>query len=330
MDLNEGPVAPAGLVEEWLERLKRQPLHVYPDEQALALRTAVAYHVSCEPDQIALGAGSVQLYQAVPLAFAGRGRTALVMTPTYGAYFPLVRSTGTTILSRRLDDGPNRLDSMPRLAAETRADMVICCSPNNPTGEILPNEVIAELCAATDGIVMIDEAYGEFGSSNATALLPRFPNLIVTGSTSKAFSLAYLRAGWAIARPDIIEFLSKVQTPWHISGPAQLAATLALTTYRDEIAGNVSSVVRERDRLGVELRQCQGVKEVLASEGNFLTFKTARVAHEVLAELMARGIQIRDMSEVMGSAYHLRVSVTNIRADNDAFLHALSAVLPST
>ncbi|HKF00158.1 MAG TPA: aminotransferase class I/II-fold pyridoxal phosphate-dependent enzyme [Actinomycetes bacterium] len=327
LDLNEGPAAPPELVEEWLERLKVRALHVYPDEHASTLRAAVAGHVGVEPDQVAVGAGSVQLYQAVPLAFAGPGRTALVFTPTYGAYFPTVRSTGTRILARPLGRSARRFDAMPWLAAETGADLVICCSPNNPTGEVIPNDVIADLCAATDGIVMVDEAYGEFGSSNATALLPRFPNLIVTGSTSKAFSLAFLRAGWATARAEITSVLAKVQTPWHISGPAELAATLALTTYRDEIAANVKDVMRERDRLAVELPRIHGVEEVLPSEGNFVAFRTSRPATDTWAELLAMGIQIRNLSHIMEDPNYLRVSVTNIAADTDAFMRALAEVL---
>lgn len=327
LDLNEGPAAPAELVDEWLDRLKGHSLHVYPDERVSTLREAIAHHVGTEPDHVAVGAGSVQLYQAVPLAFAGPGRTALVFTPAYGAYFPTVRSTGTGILAKPLGRDARRFDAMPWLAAETGADLVICCSPNNPTGEVVPNEVIAELCAATDGIVMVDEAYGEFGSSNATALLPRFPNLIVTGSSSKAFSLAFLRAGWACARPEIVEILGKVQTPWHISGPAELAATLALTTYRDQIARNVKAVMRERDRLTVELPRIPGVEEALPSEGNFLTFRTGRPASDVWAGLLARGVQIRDMSLVMQDPNYLRVSLTNVPADTDAFLRALADVL---
>jgi histidinol-phosphate aminotransferase len=339
LDLNEGPPAPAALLEAWLAELGRTALHTYPDEHALDSRRAVAAHVGLDvaaddaPDWVAVGAGSVQLYQHVPMAFRhdanpGRNR-ALVFSPCYGAYHSVIRAAGWTVVRHRSDRDGLDLDAMPRAARDSGAGLVVLCSPNNPTGEPLPNALVAEVCAAAGGIVMVDEAYGEFSSfDSAVALLDRCPNLVVTGTTSKAFSLANLRAGWAVANPRLIEALGRVQTPWHVSGPAQLATTLALGTYRHEVAANVQAVTSERGRLARGLRHVSGVDRVLASEGNFLSFRTKYPAGEVWGALLVRyGIQIRDIAAVMGDPNYLRVSVTNDPDDTDAFLQAIREVL---
>jgi histidinol-phosphate aminotransferase len=346
LDLNEGPPAPDDLRAEWLGRLTDDPLHVYPDEHAWELRTVIAKHVGVAndlglgdpddaPHHIAVGSGSVQLYQQVPMTFRDTGDrardTALVFNPAYGAYYPVIRSTGMQVLRHRFDGPRLDLEAMPGIAQASGAGLVILCSPNNPTGEVIPNPVIAEICAATDGVVMVDEAYGEFGSAGAVALLPRFPNLIVTGTTSKAFSLAWLRVGWAVANPMIIDAISRTQTPWHLSGPAQLAATLALDPslpFSGQVAASVTAVRAERDRLARRLRTIPGVENVLGSQGNFVSFCTSFPAGDVWGALLAtHHIQIRDIAAVMGHPRYLRVSVTNNPADTDSFLTAIREVL---
>jgi histidinol-phosphate aminotransferase len=339
LDLNEGPPAPVALLGAWLAELGRTALHTYPDEHALDPRNAIAAHVGLDvapgdaADWVAVGAGSVQLYQHVPLAFRhdanpGRNR-ALVFSPCYGAYHSVIRGAGWTVVRHRSDRDGLDLDAMPRAARDSGAGLVVLCSPNNPTGEPLPNALVADVCAAADGIVMCDEAYGEFSSADsAVALLDRCPNLVVTGTTSKAFSLANLRAGWAVANPRLIEALGRVQTPWHVSGPAQLATTLALGTYRHEVAANVQAVTSQRARMAAGLQRVPGVERVLASEGNFLAFRTKYPAGEVWGALLVRyGIQIRDMATVMGDPNYLRVSVTASPADTDVFLQAIGEVL---
>jgi histidinol-phosphate aminotransferase len=226
-----------------------------------------------------------------------------------------------------LDRDGSHLVAMPKLVDELQPDVVILCSPNNPTGEVLPNEVIAAVCTVAPGLVMVDEAYGPFSSADASALLPRFPNLVVTGSSSKAFSLAKLRLGWALAHPKIIRTLRKVQTPWQVSGPAQLAGILALTSYRQDVLANVSAVVRERARVAERLALSAGVMRVLPSEGNFVTFRTYLSADEVHAAFLRRGIRIRDVSNVMEDCHWSRVSVTACPSETDAFVIAAGEIL---
>ena len=332
LDLNEGPAAPQALVEELSARIRSdRDLHIYPDEHSIKLRRAVATHVGHgDADHVAVGPGSVAFYQQIPLAFGVGSRASgrvLVFRPAYGAYFPVVASTGASLIAPMLARDGSHIDAMPLLVEQFQPDVVILCSPNNPTGEELPNDVIAAICALAPGLVMVDEAYGPFGSANATALLSRFPNLVVTASSSKAFSLAKLRLGWALAHPRIISTLRKVQTPWQVSGPAQLAGILALTTYRREMLANVRAVVRERDRVEEHLAAIKGVAQVLPSEGNFVTFQTHAPADEVCAAFLLRGIRIRNVAHVMEDRHWSRVSITASSVDMRAFVSAAEDVL---
>ncbi len=332
LDLNEGPAAPLALVEELSARIRSdRDLHVYPDEHAIKLRQAVAAHVGHgDAEHVAVGPGSVAFYQQIPLAFGkapSAGSRVLVFKPAYGAYFPVVASTGARLVAPMLRRDGSHVDAMPKLVHDLQPDVVILCSPNNPTGEVLPNEVIAAVCTVAPGLVMVDEAYGPFSSADAPALLSRFPNLVVTGSSSKAFSLAKLRLGWAVAHPKVIRTLRKVQTPWQVSGPAQLAGILALTTYRPDVLANVSAVVWERDRVVGCLTLTAGVEQLLPSEGNFVTFRTHLPASEVHAAFLQRGIRIRDVSKAMEDRHWSRVSVTACPADTDAFAQAAKEVL---
>jgi histidinol-phosphate aminotransferase len=332
LDLNEGPAAPQALADELSARIRfDRDLHIYPDEHATKLRQAVAAHVGHgDAAHVAVGPGSVAFYQQVPLAFGmgpAAGGRVLVFKPAYGAYFPVVASTGAELVAPMLDRDGAHLDAMPKLVDELQPDVVILCSPNNPTGEVLPNEVIAAVCGVAPGLVMVDEAYGPFSSADAVELLPRFPNLVVTGSSSKAFSLASLRLGWALAHPNIIRTLRKVQTPWQVSGPAQLAGILALTTYRSDVLANVRAVVRERARVAERLGLSAGVSRILPSEGNFVTFRTHLSADEVHAAFLRWGIRIRNVSNAMEDRHWSRVSVTASPSDIDAFAIAAGEVL---
>jgi histidinol-phosphate aminotransferase len=332
LDLNEGPAAPQALTDELSARIRSdRDLHVYPDEHARKLRQAIAAHVGHgDLDHVAVGPGSVAFYQQVPLAFRVGAHAAgrvLVFRPAYGAYFPVVASTGVGLVAPMLARDGSHVDAMPRLVQECQPDVVILCSPNNPTGEELPNDLIAAVCGVAPGLVMVDEAYGPFGSADATALLPRFPNLVVTASSSKAFSLAKLRLGWAVAHPRIIRAIQKVQTPWQVSGPAQLAGILALTTYRQEVLANVRAVVRERGRVEAHLAGLAGVAQALPSQGNFVTFRTHLPADEVGAGFLLRGIRIRNVGHVMEDPHWSRVSVTASPDDMRAFACAACEVL---
>ena len=144
------------------------------------------------------------------------------------------------------------------LVAEAAADLTFWCSPNNPTGEATGPEVLAAVCAAAPGLVVVDEAYGEFGTSHAAALLSRHPNLVVTRTFSKAFRMAGLRLGYLLADPAVVDGIRLVRLPYHLSALTQAVGLRALH-HKGVLTSHVVATERERERVAAALDRLPGV-----------------------------------------------------------------------
>jgi histidinol-phosphate aminotransferase len=191
--------------------------------------------------------------------------------------------------------------------------------PNNPTGTGVPIEVVEALCAAADGIVVVDEAYQEFSAeTSALALLQQFPRLVVSRTMSKAFALAGGRLGYLAASPDIVDALQLVRLPYHLSATTQAAALAALRHSRDTL-GTVAQVVADRDLLAKDLA-ARGFP-VVSSDANFLLVGGLTDPVATFEALLARGVLVRDV----GIAGHLRVTVGTTQ-ECAAFLAAFTEV----
>ena len=184
-------------------------------------------------------------------AYAGPGRTALSFAPTYSMYPEYARDTNTDwVVGHREEDFSLDLDHAGTLIERHRPAVVLLPSPNNPTGTALPHDAIAGLCeAAGDGLVVLDEAYGEFrraGVPSALELLPEHRNLVVTRTMSKAFALAGARLGYLAADPAICDGIRVVRLPYHLSAVTQ-AVALAALRHEKELLGRVDDLRAERD-----------------------------------------------------------------------------------
>jgi histidinol-phosphate aminotransferase len=259
------------------------------------------------------------------MAYAGPGRSALVVEPSYAMHGLIARATGTRL---RTVVRPREAEMAPAAAAqvvaEAGADLTFWCSPNNPTGEAATPELLAAVCEAAPGLVVVDEAYGEFGAAHAAALLGRFPNLVVTRTFSKAFRLAGLRLGYLLADPVVVDGLRLVRLPYHLSALTQAVGLRALA-HAAELGAHVAVIRQERQRLAAELGRLPGVR-VLPSDANFLCFSLPLPPRQVWAALLDRGVLVRDVSGYPTLERHLRVTV-GTPAEDDAFLGALAEVL---
>ncbi|MDF2739586.1 MAG: histidinol-phosphate aminotransferase, partial [Actinomycetia bacterium] len=207
LNTNETPYAvPPEVLDDLAEAVRGLELHRYPDREATELREAVALHAGHGFEGTWAANGSNEVLQQLLLAFAGPGRSALVVEPTYAMHSLLARTSGTRLVTRvQPRDQPLDPAAAADLVAEAAADLTFWCSPNNPTGEATPPDVLAAVCAAAPGVVVVDEAYGEFGASAAAGLLSRHPNLVVTRTFSKAFRMAGLRLGYLLADPAVVD-----------------------------------------------------------------------------------------------------------------------------
>lgn len=315
LNVNENPYGPseecvadiAASVAEAARTLNR-----YPDREFVALRAALADYLSRDaavtPEQVWAANGSNEVMLQLLQAFGGPGRTAVSFAPTYSMYPEYARDTSTTwVVGRREQDFAIDLDHARAVVAEHRPSVVLLPSPNNPTGTALPPEVVDVLCEAVgdDGIVVVDEAYGEFrraGVPSALELLPVHRNLVVTRTMSKAFAGAGLRLGYLAADPAICDAIRVVRLPYHLSAVTQ-AAALAALRHAPELLGKVDELRAERDRTVAWLRD-QGL-EVADSDANFVLFGRFADRHAVWQGLLDRGVLIRET----GPDGWLRVSV---------------------
>jgi len=342
LNVNENPYGPspacvadiATAVAEASTTLNR-----YPDREFSELRSALAAYLSRDldgsrspgaritPEQVWAANGSNEVMLQLLQAFGGPGRVALSFAPTYSMYPEYARDTMTTwVQGRREDDFALDLDHAHDLVKERQPSVVLLPSPNNPTGTALPPEAVTALCEAAAGneqcgIVVVDEAYGEFrrsGTPSALELLPQHRNLVVSRTMSKAFALAGARLGYLAAAPEICDAIRVVRLPYHLSAVTQ-AVALAALRHAPELLGRVDELRAERDATVAWLRG-QGLA-VAESDANFVLFGTFADRHAVWQGLLDRGVLIREV----GPDGWLRVSIGTAQ-EMTAFKRALTEV----
>jgi histidinol-phosphate aminotransferase len=309
-------------------------LNRYPDREFPALREALAAYLNTSggtgitADRVWAANGSNEIMLQLLQAFGGPGRTALSFAPTYSMYPEYARDTVTEwVAGRREDDFSLDLDAARALVEERRPSVVLLPSPNNPTGTALPPEAVSMLCTAAaaggrEGLVVVDEAYGEFrrsGTPSALELLDDHRNLVVTRTMSKAFALAGARVGYLAAAPEICDAIRVVRLPYHLSAVTQ-ATALAALRHAPELLGRVDELRAERDAT-VEWLRGRGLT-VADSDANFVLFGTFEDRHAVWQGLVDRGVLIRET----GPAGWLRVSI-GTPAEMTAFKDALVEVM---
>ena len=302
----------------------------YPDREFTELRESLAAYLNFSvepekrltPDNIWAANGSNEVLQQILQAFGGPGRSVLGFPPTYSMHSIIASGTGTRWISGDRDAGYELSpETVTRWITDTRPDVVFLCSPNNPTGTPLSIETIAAAYDATDGIVVVDEAYAEFAPDDvrsAITLLDGRERLLVSRTMSKAFAFAGARVGYLAADPAINDALRLVRLPYHLSALTQAAAVAALR-HAPEMLAMVDNIRDQRDRLLVELPKLG--YSPLPSWSNFVLFGGVDDPHAVFEALLERDILVRDV----GIPNHLRVTA-GTEAETTAFLTALASL----
>ncbi len=315
LNTNENPYGPSpGLVRALGEAVAAAAgsLNRYPDRDAVALRTGLAEYLNVESgvaldsSRVWAANGSNEIILQILQAFGGPGRTALGFEPSYAMHPTITKVANTRwINAYRAEDFGLEADRAIAAITEHRPDVVFLTSPNNPTGTALDHGAIKAVLDVAPGMVVVDEAYGEFrreGTPSALELLPGNPRLIVTRTMSKAFALAGARLGYLAADPAVLEALLLVRLPYHLSSVTQAVAGTALS-FRDELLGYVEQLRAERDAT-VEWLRGEGFK-VADSDANFILFGEFADRDALWRRMLDRGVLIR----AVGPPAWLRVSV---------------------
>ena len=333
LNTNENPHPPTrALVDDVVESVREAAasLHRYPDRDAVALRHDLAAYLTVQTgvelgfQNIWAANGSNEILQQLLQAFGGPGRSAIGFVPSYSMHPIISDGTHTEwIQTVRADDFS--LDVAGAVAAinDRRPDVVFVASPNNPSGQSVSLPELRELLDAVPGILIVDEAYGEFSSRpSAVALVEEYPTkLVVTRTMSKAFAFAGGRLGYLIATPAVIDAMLLVRLPYHLSSVTQAAARAALR-HADDTLGSVATLIGERERVRAALTG-MGFR-VVPSDANFVLFGQFADAPTTWQRYLDAGVLIRDV----GIPGYLRAT-TGLAEENDVFLEA-SAQLAAT
>lgn len=319
LNVNENPFPiPAELAEAMGAAVAAAAvgLNRYPDRDAERLRAALADYIAEESgvrvpvSQVWAANGSNEVMHHLFLAFGGPGRLAITFDPTYSMYPEYARDTFTEYVTfPRAEDFTVDVDAAVAEVLSRRPALVLVTSPNNPTGTGMPLDGIRRIASAAleaGSMVIVDEAYAEFrhaGVPSACTLLAELPNLVVVRTMSKAFALAGARLGYALAAdPRVVDTLTVVRLPYHLSAVTQAVALTALE-HADVLQAQVALLRSERDALAGWLVE-QGFT-VAPSEANFLLFGMFADRDAVWRALLVRGVLIRQT----GPDGWLRVSI---------------------
>ncbi len=316
-------VADAALTLDW---------NRYPDRAAIELRRVLGRRFGLGSEQVFCANGSNEVLQTVLLTYAGPGRRTLTFEPTYALHGHLTRITGSQLVqAERSEDF--RLD--PTVAVEAvahhRPAVTFLCSPNNPTGLVEPADTVLRVLDAVEkagGLLVLDEAYGEFSSWSAVELVHEDRPLVVTKTFSKTWAMAGARLGYLLGPSWLVAELGHVVLPYHLDSLKQVAGVAALGLV-DEMEARVAHIVTERSLIEAELGR-MGC-DVWPSGANFVLFRPrpagdAATGRSVWQQLVDRSVLVRDTSSWDRLDGCLRVTV-GTSEENSRFLASLADIL---
>jgi histidinol-phosphate aminotransferase len=305
MSRNENPYGPSPRVRDILRDV---PLHRYPDSSLFL--ESLAKYTGYPKENIIIGAGMDEIIITIARLFLGQGDRALISVPTYNVYGLAARFCGALPVQQPRLPGfevdPNIPEGMK---------MIFLCSPNNPTGNLVSEETVRSIAESTDGIIFLDEAYAEFAEKSLLKLVKEYDNLVVGRTLSKAFGLAGLRLGYAVAPEWIAEQYRRIAPLFSISS-LSLNAGIASLNDLEYMRQTVSKIILQRERL------LDSLKDANPSQGNFLFIRTREKSSLVMDRLLSKGVVIRDCSAFPGVDGHcMRVTVGTLE-QNERFLKA--------
>src|SRR5438034_5604568 len=298
LDQNENPYElPTDFKREVAERVLRRPWARYPEFVPAAVIQTLAKFTGWPGEGILVGNGSNELIQASLTVTLGPGRKLAVPQPTFTLYKLMARSLQADVDEILLDAERLTFDVDKLLEASRTSEVVVVCTPNNPTGSLFDRDALVALLKNAKGLVLVDEAYHEFSGQTAFSLLPEHRNLVVLRTFSKALAMAGLRFGYLMAHPEIAREIYKAKLPYNVNIFTLTAADLVIER-RAALGEAISRLIQERERVTAELQKRPSV-HVFPSKANFVLIRTAKPARELFDALYKQGVLVRDVSSYL-------------------------------
>lgn len=301
-------------------------LHRYPMPYQQKLRQKIADYRSVKMENVFVGVGSDEAIDLLFRIFCSPITDQVIINPpTYGMYKVSANINDVNVVQVLLTEDfqlqPDKI--LNRITDFTK--LIFVCSPNNPTANDIRKEDILTLLENFSGLVVVDEAYIDFSNEESWAKeIQNYPNLVVLQTMSKAFGLAGIRLGVALANPEVINYMMKVKAPYNVN---KLTSDIALQAFdaHDKISSNIKSIINERTRVEKELQAMPNIQKVYPSSGNFLLFKVED-ALNVYKKLADAGIIIRYRGNEPHCENCLRLTI-GTATENNQFLEELTTIL---
>lgn len=305
------------------ETLKEVDLRLYDPKALSDLAKSLGKYLNVPPECIVVGSGSEQLIDFIAQFFLEKGDEAISIVPSFFMYEKRVSLSGATLKASTLksDLSIDVDDILRKVTPKTK--LIFICSPNNPTGNEFSWDSIEAIADKFSAVVIVDEAYAEFGDSSVCPLAVEKRNVVVVRTFSKAFGLAGLRFGYAVAHKSSASVFSAI-IPYTV-GTITAKYVQKLLAKNDVVQKWTTMVAEERERLVKDLRLVKGLV-VFESKANFVTFRPYSNPTQVYADLLEKGIIIKDLGDSPIIGHCLRVTV-GLPEMNSRFLSAISAIM---
>ncbi len=293
LDANEHPY---GMPPHAAAALRQSDATRYPDAAATALRAELARYTGIPAECIVIGDGSDELLHLLCFITLEPGDEVITCEPTFPVYALCAQQCGARVISLQRDEHFDIVPSQLLEAAGPRTKLIFLCSPNNPTGNPLPRTLV-EQALSSGKLVVVDEAYIEFGGESVLPLFQKWPNLLVLRTFSKFFGLAGLRIGYGLFPPELAEAYHQVRAPYNVNRAAQEAALAVLNEDLPLLLERRDETLRERERLYQAINRLPGFHP-FPSHGNFLLIQVEQPleARQALETLARAGILVRTFS----------------------------------
>lgn len=329
MGSNENPW---GSSEKAIEEVKKNVSNIfrYPESNLNELTEEVAKYSKVAPEQIIIGGdGADEIIDILAKTFIDSGDEFIVHQPTYTYYEFLFKPYGAIPVYASWDLDKNVLDTKSVLDKITeKTKMIFLCSPNNPTGGLIPKEDIIKISESTDALIVVDEAYTEYAETDNVDLLENYNNIFIMRTMSKVLGLAGMRVGYGLSNTEVIEYMHRVKPVFSLT---RLSYIAALNTLKDTdyIETSTKNGIKSREYLYTELSKIKAFN-VFKSKSNYILVgikDTGKTAKELSTLLLEKGVIVRDCTSFKGlDEYWIRISIGTFEED-EKFIKIINEVL---
>ena len=330
LNANENPYGlPKEIIKEILRKAENLEYSRYPNANSVKLSESVSASLGLNRDNIVIGNGSDELIDYIVKAFSEKGRRIIATAPSFTMYkvYSMINGANFVQIPLKQSDFSLNEDKVLEEAKKEDSSIVFLTYPNAPTGNYFAEDKMIKIIEESGCLVVVDEAYYEFGEKTFVSLISQYDNLVILRTFSKAYSLASLRVGYLLSNPEIINEVRKVKSPFNVNTFSQLAAQVVFEN-KEILKDDIKKIIKERERLTDRINKLPPFK-AHPSRTNFVLVEAGSKENSDLVynNLLKQGILVQTVFDPIFSTsrYFLRITVGN-KEENDFLIKWLERV----